>query len=172
MNTVINVNGFEIEVSEGLNDAFVKVTNVKGDVIADLEFNQEMPAITSFYKESAKEKEDNMDEWQQSYRKIQAKVKHLDLVSYSAYENDDRGIPKDNLEEVAVWGETKIMWDNAWVGDKGEKFQPKVIVNPTWFDLTGVANTAIRTTGDTSHIFFEGIRWDENQCGYQLSMGS
>ena len=172
MNTVIKVNGFAIEVSEGLNDAFVKVTNSNGDVIADLEFNQEMPAITSFYKESAKEKEDNMDEWQQSYRKIQARVKHLDLVSYCAYENDDRGIPKDNLEEVAVWGEVKIMWDSAWVDDKGVKFQPKVIVNPTWFDLTGVANTAIRTTGDTSHIFFEGIRWDENQCGYQLSMGS
>lgn len=172
MNTVVKANGFEIEISEGLNDAFVKVTNVKGDVIADLEFDQNMPAITSFYNESAKKEEDNMDEWQQSYRKIQAKVKHLDLVSYSAYENDNRGIPKDNLAEVAVWGETKIMWDNAWVDDKGEKFQPKVIVNPTWFDLTGVANTAIRTTGDEHHEFFEGIRWDEDQCGYQLVMGS
>lgn len=176
MNTVVNVNGFEIEVSEGLNDAFIKVTNVRGDVVADLVFDQNMPALEKKGVEHVyikmTTKDDNMDEWQQAYRKIQARVKHLDLVSYSAYENDDRGIPKDNLEEVAVWGETKIMWDNAWVDDKGEKFQPKVIVNPTWFDLTGVANTAIRTTGDTSHIFFEGIRWDEDQCGYQLSMGS
>ena len=29
MNTIINVNGFAIEVSEGLNDAFAKVTNRK-----------------------------------------------------------------------------------------------------------------------------------------------
>ena len=176
MNTVVKANGFEIEISEGLNDAFVKVTNVRGDVIADLEFDQDMPALKKDEVEHVyikmTTKDDNMDEWQQSYRKIQAKVKHLDLVSYSAYENDSRGIPKDNLEEVAVWGETKIMWDSAWVDDKGEKFQPKVIVNPTWLDLTGVANTAIKATGDEYHQFFEGIRWDEEQSGYQLVMGS
>jgi len=45
MNTVVKVNGFEIEISGGLNDAFVKVTNSNGDVIADLEFDQDMPAL-------------------------------------------------------------------------------------------------------------------------------
>ena len=176
MNTVVKVNGFEIEISGGLNDAFVKVTNSNGDVIADLEFDQDMPALEKKDVEHVyikmTTKDDNMEEWQQSYRKIQERVKHFDLVCYSAYENDNKGIPKDNLEEIAVSGETKIMWDSAWVDHKGKKFQPKAIINPTWLDLTGIANDAIRTTGDVNHVFFEGIRWDEEQCGYQLVMGS
>lgn len=41
MNTIINANGFEVEVSEGLNDVFVRVTNNKGDVISDMQFDHE-----------------------------------------------------------------------------------------------------------------------------------
>ena len=173
MNTVVKVNGFEIEISGGLNDAFVKVINHDGEVIADLQFDHDMPVLKKkevehvYIKITADEK---MEKWQKANKKVQARVSHLDKVYYSAYDNDDS--PNDNLDEVAVVGATKIMWDNAWVQEDGTKFIPRVIENPTWLELAEVANEAIEVTGDNHHIYFEGIALDEKNGGYQLRMGS
>jgi len=185
MSTVVKVNGFEIEISEGLNDVFVKVTNNKGEVIADLEFDQEMAGLKKkevehvYIKMTANEEIEAADDVEGDYGSwcdadlvIQNKLSHLPNVVYSAYKLDKRGNPKDNLSEVAVEGEAKILWDHAWVQEGQKPFKPTVIVNPTWYDLCGVANSAIDLTGDDHHIFFEGISWDEQQSGYQLVMGS
>jgi hypothetical protein len=184
MNTVVKVNGFEIEISGGLHDAFVKVTNSNGDVIADLEFDQDMPALEKkdvehvYIKMTDDEIEDsgvvrgNYSAWRDADLIIQEQISHLDSVVYSAYINDEKGNPKDNLSEIAIHGEAKILWTHAWVQEGHEAFKPTVIVNPTWLDLCGVANSAIALTGDLSHIYFEGVVWDGKNDGYQLVMGS
>ena len=185
MNTVVNVNGFEIEISGGLNDAFVKVTNNKGEVIADMDFDQEMPVLKKKEVEHVYIKMTDDEEieaadcvkgeygaWRDADLIIQEQVSHLANVVYSAYKLDKNGHPKDNLSEVAVHGEATILWDHAWVQEGQKAFKPTVIVNPTWYDLCGVANSAINLTGDDHHIYFEGISWDEQQSGYQLVMGS
>jgi hypothetical protein len=196
MNTVVKVNGFEIEISGGLNDAFVKVINHEGGVIADLQFDQDMPVAVEHiyikmdeakmiendlrYEQAIKkvklpdkvEITDTSNTWLDADLVIQRQLSHLESVVYSAYVKDADGNPKDNLGEIAIHGEATILWDHAWVQEGYKTFKPTVIVDPTWFDLCGVANSAIGLTGDNHHIYFEGLVWDEKRSGYQLVMGS
>ena len=183
MNTIINANGFEVEVSEGLNDVFVRVTNNKGEVISDMQFDHETTLNQDTNVARAKvansgvlvKREASMEEWKEANEKIQSRVTHLKHVIYSAYELDAIGRPIDNLDQTAIDGaECHIFYDLGWVQDEngGMPFKGVVLNNPTWMELCVVANDAIEVTGDKHHVYFESVVWDEERCGYQLRMGS
>jgi len=192
MNTVVNVNGFEIEITGGLNDAFIKVVNNKGEIICDLNFDQQTTAsafslATSIDSDSSNKARDaianngclivkgrsnpKMDKWKKAYDKIQARVSHLDKVVYSAFREDYEGIPIDNLDEEYYPAWLPVLWDDACIGEGGVAFEKALIFKPTMLDLCELADAAIKTTGDNSHVYFEGLKMDDH-CVWQLIMGS
>ena len=80
------------------------------------------------------------------------------------------------MNEVAIEGKAILVsdYDNFW--GEGGNYRSDVVENPTWLDLALLADTAIRTTGDTHHQFFENIREvGEDTDGvsvYRFIMGS
>lgn len=172
MNTTIKANGLTIEISEGLNDVFVKVVNKNDEVISDTRYNNDMPSINVDESDdiNSVSKKVDMDEYSDKLRAIGDRLNYLDNVVYSAYTFDKNGLPVDNLDELAIAGEAKISYDVASSDDKF--FKPVVITNATWENLTHIAEDAIVATGDYHHQFFEGVRWDKKNCTYQLVMGS
>ena len=85
-------------------------------------------------------------------------------VNYAAYENDENGIPIDNLHEVAIKGLVQVIRIRAnhelagGYPDESEDYFSPVLTNPTWLDLAVAANEMIRTTGDFDHCFFEDFK--------------
>ena len=84
-------------------------------------------------------------------------------VRYSAYGTDERGIPIDNLDEVAISGYCHISVDGCnlpfpW-NDKGNIVWAKqmLVENPTWLELCGYFNLYINYNEDPDHFFLEGI---------------
>lgn len=84
-------------------------------------------------------------------------------ISYSAYRTDKKGIPIDNLDEIAVRGRVRFhqkyepFWDRHDGGGNGQDYMSPYIKNPTWLDVAKFANEMIKVTGDQSHVFLEGI---------------
>lgn len=79
-------------------------------------------------------------------------------VIYSAYAEDKKGIPVDNLDEVAHTG--RIMFrDNGRAGLEGNRTRwlSEELTNPTWLDLCRAANDLIVTVGYVDHVFLEGF---------------
>jgi hypothetical protein len=98
------------------------------------------------------------------------------FVSYSAYDSDERDVPIDNLDEVAIEGDA-VLWGDGYT-DK--RYRSKVVKNPTWLALCVLANAMIKRTGDHHHVFLEGVHLDEEATAkrhdgvkiYRFSMGS
>ncbi len=78
-------------------------------------------------------------------------------VSYSAYENDEEDTPIDNLDNIALVGKVVAVCSSPSCLDPKSVEISKLMENPTWLDLTVVANQFIKLTGDY-HIFFEGYK--------------
>ncbi len=69
-------------------------------------------------------------------------------------------VDMDDLDKPAVTGRVQfIEWHEGFWGD-GEDYVSEVVRNPTWFQVTVFADAMIKTTGDTHHIFLEGITKD------------
>lgn len=102
----------------------------------------------------------NEEKWGIGYDAILAKVasaiKDQEVrVRYSAYENDADGIPVDNLDEVAIPGRVAVLDDQHY--STGEQIYISPIVeNPTWLDLTILANKMLNRTMD-GHVFLEAF---------------
>lgn len=159
MNTIVKANGFEIEISEGLNDVFVKVTNADGNVIGDLTIDN-----NSVKLEEAVAKKEPVDheEWSVAYEQIQDRIKHLNNVIYSAYKSVD-GLPVNNLDEIAIHGNNlEIRY-----GD-----YKTTVFEPTWLKICEVADEAISSSGDFHHVYLEGLFFSKDDDCYKLSMGS
>jgi len=98
-------------------------------------------------------------------------------VYYSAYESDDEGLIRNNLLDIAVEGCVRFTYAGGW-GDR--KFRSPVIQSPTWLQICGIAEDAIRISGDYHHTFLEGIRPKDPEQGgagqtvavFELSFGS
>jgi hypothetical protein len=103
-------------------------------------------------------------------RRIRREVTGDCLIIYDAFSYDGRGLPVDNLDEVAVTGIVRVedeIWE-TYVGDP--------IENPTWLRLAVEANKMALASGDNHHVFFEGVEIKRtNEEGVQilsLDMGS
>ena len=73
------------------------------------------------------------------------------LVRYSCYDEDSEGVPIDNLDEIAFQGEV-ILEDEI-----EEVRSEKTLTNPTWLDVCVEANDIIRRSGNTHHVWIEGL---------------
>jgi hypothetical protein len=82
------------------------------------------------------------------------------VVIYSAYDCDDKGVPTDNLDAVAVegFGVFRAERDIYFGGEKSKTYWSGVLFNPTFLELGVLANAAILRTRDLHHRFFEGVR--------------
>lgn len=97
------------------------------------------------------------------------------LVSYSAFSEDENGIPIDNLDEVAVTGRVRFVCKHDPFFGEGEDYRSDVLENPTWLQVVGCANDMVATTGDEHHIYLEELSElgeEESVMCYELWMGS
>ena len=99
--------------------------------------------------------------WEEMYEKIQEKVVDViegePFVSYSAYKTDLNGIPTDNLELVVIKGNVQFFQKHEIFWGEGKDYMSPVISNPTWLQITILANDMIKITGDKHHIFLENF---------------
>lgn len=115
--------------------------------------------------------------WEEAYSEIEAQVESAIarevLVSFSAYEIDANQIPVNNLNEVVVSGKIQFLSSKGiW---RKNTYISKVIENPTWLDITVLANKMIIDTQDTHHVFLEDIeflRMEKDIKIYDFVMGS
>ncbi len=122
--------------------------------------------------------------WQDEYSKrIEAmhnKVKHAlrdeeQFVYYSVYptKND---LPIDNIDDVAFEGKGILVAEKDSFWGDGERYESEVVENPTWVQISVLANAMIKTTGDYHHNFLEGIqRTEKTKDGitiFEFAMGS
>ncbi len=101
----------------------------------------------------------------------------LDVVIYSAYDTDkENDIPIDNLDEIPHEGTFVVVaeYDSFWdsTGQNGESYISEPVTNPTWLELTVLANEAMHVTGDYHHCFFENVNLADNGKALKLSYGS
>lgn len=78
-------------------------------------------------------------------------------LSYSCYETDERGVPIDNLDEIAIEGKAIIIQLSDYKEENFEDYESPVVENPTWLDMCVLFNQAISKTGDDHHCFLEGV---------------
>ncbi len=89
---------------------------------------------------------------EQMQRRVESAIEGETEVVYAAYPTNERGLPIDNLDEIAVHGETRSE-DEIWDSYIGE-----VIENPTWLQLAVEANRMIVASNDYHHVAFEAIQ--------------
>ena len=101
------------------------------------------------------------DEWGRKYDEIVdtvcENIAEECLVRYSAYPMDENSHPINNLNEIAITGNIIIIHKHEPFWGTGSDFMSKMIKNPTWLDLSRIANKMIHTTGDMHHIYLEDI---------------
>ena len=115
---------------------------------------------------------DNMYDLLSEYvdKRLKEKIKGKVYVSYNNFRKDKKGIPINNIDDIAVNGNIKIYQKHDPFWGKGTDYESKSIKNPTWLDIAKLANDMIKITGDKQHIFLEGIRKYKNK--YYFNMGS
>lgn len=101
----------------------------------------------------------------------------LDVVIYSAYENDvENDIPIDNLDEIPHRGTFVVVndYDSFWdsTGGNGESYISEPVTDPTWLELAIHANESMHVTGDYHHCFLENVQVVDNGKALKLSFGS
>ena len=122
------------------------------------------------------------DAWCDATNKIDARVDmacnlagHKEFhMSYSAFSEED-DVPVDNLDEIAIEGKVQFIQEQNY--GEGERYVSPVVENPTWLQVAVLANEMINTTGDTHHVFLEGIKklkgkGKDGASLYGFSMGS
>ena len=100
-----------------------------------------------------------VDRYIESNRTINNDYKNY--VDFSAWPSDYR----NNLEEVAIVGRVKFYREyETFFGNKPMAkrvdYMSEVFENPTWLQVTLLANDMINSSGDNHHIFLEAIRED------------
>lgn len=79
------------------------------------------------------------------------------IVSFSAMPDDEDGLPKDVLDEVAVSGPAIFLARNDPFFGEGHDYRSAVLTDSTWMQLVGIANDSVARTGDEHHVFLEAI---------------
>ena len=97
------------------------------------------------------------------------------VVEYSAYGEDEEGLPVDNLDEIAVEGRCIFVQTHDPEWGPGKNYVSAEMKNPTWLQVCIRADEMIRTTGDRDHFFLEGVtvlRLENGVKIVDLDMGS
>ncbi len=113
------------------------------------------------------------DRLDQVHAKIAARLGEKPVVFYSAYKSDDRDLPIDNLDEIAIEGRVKFRVEHD--SGEGDAYVSPVVDSPTWLDVAVLANEMIKTTGDNHHQFLENVCVLRESGGVKIarfSMGS
>lgn len=79
------------------------------------------------------------------------------LVHYCLNDEDQNGLPVNNLRDKAISG--KVIFDqgdNRCVNDR-ERFIGKHFTDPTWLDVTIAANDFLNVTDSRRHVYLEDI---------------
>ncbi|MEM7143590.1 MAG: hypothetical protein AAF591_00555 [Verrucomicrobiota bacterium] len=84
-------------------------------------------------------------------KRLESAINGQTEVIYAAYPTDERGLPIDNLDEIAIRGRIQVI-DDVW-----DKYTGEIITDPTWMDLAIEANRMIAANGDTRHKWFENF---------------
>ena len=104
------------------------------------------------------------------YQVIQKQIKDYIgndcAVIYSNYELDENKNPVNNLDTIAVEGKAIFVLSD---------YMSNMVENPTWLEVTKIANQAIKATETVDHIYLEGldkVYTQKDTNVYKLSMGS
>ena len=79
------------------------------------------------------------------------------LVEFSAFPEDNEGLPVDVLDEIAVEGPVIFIATHDPFFGAGKDFRSSMLNSPKWLDVIAVANAAVQCTGDEHHVYLEGI---------------
>jgi predicted DNA-binding WGR domain protein len=116
--------------------------------------------------EDAEDEDDDEAEFQARAEAIQQRVRKAigrgARVVYSAYVEDDAGLPRDNLDDIAYRGAIRFVAVDA---ADGARFESDVLTDPTWLEVARVADKMIRTFGAGDHRFLEGLRTKKGARG-------
>jgi hypothetical protein len=89
--------------------------------------------------------------------RVEKAVKGECFVEFSACEEDDDGVPVDNLDEVAWEGRCRFVQEGETFFGNGKGYRSEVLENPTWLQVAVLANEMIKATGDEHHVFLESV---------------
>ncbi len=106
------------------------------------------------------------------HARIAKRIRRKPVVRYSVGELV-KGLPVDNLDEIAVEGKVCLQWGN---GRSGGGYTSPWIENPKWLGVAAFADMMLRESPRTDHCFLESVevvRTDEYgvKC-VRLFMGS
>lgn len=97
------------------------------------------------------------------------------VVRFAAYRIDARGMPIDNLDEIAVPGLVQFVQEHDPFWGRGADYRSSTLSDPTWLEVAVIANEMIGVTGDRQHRFLEGVtrlRMENEVDVVELDMGS
>lgn len=108
--------------------------------------------------------------------RVEAALGHKLVVNYVAYEEDERGMPIDNLDDVAIVGRVRLIAaKDDWGGEKSRSWEGKILESPTWLTIVIEANAMMRRTRNLHHCFLEGFEIVHQEGDVQIAnfvMGS
>ena len=73
------------------------------------------------------------------------------LIVYDAFPYNNKGLPVDNLDKIAVTGLTQVE-DEIW-----NSYHGNMIESPTWLQLAVEANNMAVASDDNHHVYFENV---------------
>lgn len=106
------------------------------------------------------EEDEELEAWEAADGAIQERLQQAlesepeVRIRFAAYDEDDNGLPIDNLDDVAYVG--TVQFEEIDEGD-GECYTSARLSNPTWIDIARAANTMLLTLNYTHHVYLEGI---------------
>jgi hypothetical protein len=74
-------------------------------------------------------------------------------VNYEAFGCDGNGIPMDNLGDVAFKGKIRFHERRG----RTQVWKSKLVENPTWLDVSVLANDMLLATGEPNYINLQSI---------------
>lgn len=111
---------------------------------------------------------------QTTYTKLQEGFEDLYVV-FSVFDTitypdtkEEEWIVSDRRMEVAVEGKCKFIEKNEYAWGNGGSYESDVVESPVWMTVAFLAEAMINKTGDTHHIFLEGIRVRKEVDGVKI----
>lgn len=106
-------------------------------------------------------------------KRVKAAIGEKCYVQFAAFEEDDAGLPTDNLDEVCWQGRCRVVRQET-ADEPG--FESELLIDPTWLQLAQVANAMIMATNkETDHTFLESVSvvsQEGDVTRLELTMGS
>jgi len=133
------------------------------EVKADIEYTEsEQKMLNEFYS-TRQEKENKIrDEMEADVeRAIHAHTGDEATpvrVIYSVYDYDYDGNIVNNLYDIAFQGKCRLVIEGDGFFGNGKEYASPVLLNPQWIQVAIYANEMIEATGNSHHVFLEGLQ--------------